>query len=91
MVLIPIDDSLSVALGPIPFTFLTGSGHIREGISSTPRMVSPSGFSRSEQIFDSNLLGLRPIEQDSPVASRTDCLIRRASGRVSSGCCVRSI
>ncbi len=50
----------------------------RECRSASSR-VRPSGFSRSEQIFDSSLLGVTPIEQDRPVASCTACLMRRAS------------
>jgi hypothetical protein len=56
----------------------TGSGQMRSGISAGASSVSPSGLSRSEPIFDSSLLGLIAIEQVSPVAAFTACLIRRA-------------
>jgi len=56
-----------------------------------PRIVMPFGFSRSEPIFDNSLLGVMPIEQVRPVASKTACLMREASERLSSAKSLRSI
>ena len=51
----------------------------------------PSGLSSSEAIFDNSLLGVMPIEQESPVARRTLSLMRAASSRLSPGTSVRSM
>lgn len=91
MVLMPSFVSRSAAFGPMPLIFLAGSGQILVSMSSSLRIVMPSGFSRSEQIFDSSLLGEMPIEQVNPVAANTDVLIRSASGREGSSISVRSM
>ncbi len=46
--------------------------------------VNPSGLSSSEAILASSLFGATPIEQDSPVAARTACLIADATMRARS-------
>jgi hypothetical protein len=56
IVWMPSVASFSLAFGPMPFTFFAGSGQIRAGMSPGSSKVRPSGLSRSEQIFDSNLV-----------------------------------
>jgi hypothetical protein len=68
---IPSVPSFSVARGPMPLILRTGKGQMRASMSPVASRVKPSGFSRSEQIFDNSLLGLMPMEQLRPVASRT--------------------
>ena len=66
----------------------TGSGQMRVGSSSSVRIVSPSGLSSSEAIFDSSLFGVTPIEQLSPVARLTLLRISCATARTPpSGSC----
>ncbi len=87
----PSDSSFFVALGPIPLILRTDSGQIRSGMSDISRIVRPSGFPRSEHILDNSLFGVIPMEQESPVASCTACLIRFASTKVLSGRSLRSM
>ncbi len=81
MVRMPSEASFSLAFGPMPLILLAGSGQIRAAMSATVMMVRPFGFSNSEHSFESNLLGLMPIEQVRPVALCTADLIRSAMSR----------
>ena len=91
MVTMPKASSLAVAFGPMPLIFFAGKGHTRVSISSGDKMVRPSGFSRSEQIFASNLFGARPIEHDRPVAPDTAAFRHAAMAGACSPYSVRSI
>ena len=79
MVVIPNAINFFSAFGPIPLILRTGSGQIRLGISSSFKIVTPSGLFRSDPILASNLFGVIAIEQVKPVAAITACLIRIAS------------
>ncbi len=81
MVATPRASSLAAVFGPTPLILRAGSGQIRVGISASLRTVNPSGLSSSEAIFDRSLLGVTPIEQESPVAARTAFLIALATRR----------
>ncbi len=68
----PEPASFSAAFGPTPLTLRAASGQMRAGMSACVSRVRPPGLSNSEQIFDSSLFGVTPIEQlRPPVASRT--------------------
>ena len=66
MLWIPRPVRRSLALGPTPLIFFAASGQMRVAICSGARIVTPFGLSRSEQIFESSLFGLMPIEQAAP-------------------------
>ena len=90
-VTMPSPPSFSFALGPMPLIFFAGSGQIRSFNLSIDRIVSPLGFSKSEQILERSLFGLMPIEQLKPVTSTTRAFIRWAIVSVSSSRSLRSI
>ncbi len=59
----------------------TDSGHRRVATSLSVTTVRPSGLSSSEAIFAISLFGASPIEQLSPVASRTACFSSAPTSR----------
>ena len=75
----------------MPLILRQGKGHILKGMSAMPNTVKPLGFSKSEAILDSSLLGEIPMEQDKPVACLTLFLICCPSAIVSPGTSVKSI
>ena len=81
MVRMPWRCSFSSALGPMPLTLRQGSGQMRDWRSPSNTTEMPLGLSNSLAILASSLLGATPIEQVSPVASKIDFWISRASTR----------
>ncbi len=68
----PSASSRAAAFGPMPFTLRAASGQMRVAMSASVTTVRPPGLSSSEAILERSLLGVMPIEQESPVASRTE-------------------
>ena len=65
----------------MPLTLRAASGQMRVGMSASVSTVRPSGLSSSEAILLSNLLGVTPTEQVSPVRRSTLLRISWASAR----------
>ena len=81
MVAMPRRASFAADFGPTPFSRRTDSGDRRVATSCSVTTVRPSGLSSSEAIFATSLLGARPTEQRSPVASSTACFSSRPTSR----------